>query len=119
MIFNFSIAYFPNATIQTDLTPAKTIDGWNLFYNTTYDSMNSAIAAFNEKHATNIPLLDDQNLNPGTAINIPLTMNQLNEYTRGCSMPLILLFYYPGQVKSQIMPGVDMLIIRLMQAQNY
>ena len=47
--FQFSIAYFPNATIQTDLTPAKTIDGWNLFYNTTYDSMNSAIAAFNEK----------------------------------------------------------------------
>ena len=80
--------------------------------------MNSAIAAFNEKHATNIPLLDDQNLNSGTAINIPLTMNQLNEYTRGLRHS-ILLFYYPGQVKSQIMPGVDMLIIRLMQAQNY
>ena len=91
--FQFSIAYFPNATVQTDLTPIKTIDGWNLFYNKKYASMNDAITAFNQKHATNIPILNDQNLNSGTSVNIPFTLNQLNEYTRGCTPidPPILL----------------------------
>lgn len=101
--FQFSIAYFPSATVQTDLSPISTVDGYNLFYNKTYGSMNAAIQAFNNKHATTIELLSDLNLSTGTSVSIQYSLVELNEFTRGCTPlnPPILLSW-PSKVGNSI-----------------
>lgn len=73
----FALAEFPGAAVQTDASPARSQDGWNLSYNTSYANINDAITAFNNLYSMDIPLVSGD-ADWASALVLELTSGEIN-----------------------------------------